>query len=1167
MDFYTSAQRQQLAPLIALDLGEIEPHLRKHLEEGNVGHKFWDNVIIKNRLLSAKYILRYVTNEEDVAKDIGLHKAKQEGVHSHLSPFNASSDLFPNGILSDKWFVKYVEQLPFALVSVHTLPGDKSQDEVLGATLATLRQKYSDFGVRFVAIVTSGSTNADVDEDRIAALRQFSGLPRLSGLFYLNTEPQTLDRDCGVLVSTMFSTLKPAATDFYSLIEHRVKQRYKKYYSVPPSPKETVVALTPKILEVRCLIKQAMLSQFMHPHNVEPSLSTIEQSYEMLISLMRELGPTFFLSTLTSHDEALYAQWRTLLDIIAIHLIRGYFSVEEPVAALRKHEAHIANVLDLIQSRPEDEKQVWVSIQYQWLGDLMSEIPPSVVKDLYLVTKGKNKSNLKSTSYFGGLTFHDNFYSHVVTEVPLIYVRAAGKLSRSEFVFSSQCFPHIFADTRAVKLHRIKLLETAKARAAKQESTGARATGLIDLIEWEIAEEFMNLEQYEAAIEHYSSILSNSENVRWTAINGMVSQRIVLALQKMGDSERVLQQIAEISITSRSLKGHLKPPELNGAISVRLNGNQNFLEIKASIFNESSSSDTHAYDTIVSQLNIRPNFATSVFDLLYPGCEVKVTLDRLIVEHTATNLTLSNTGNGGTEVQTVPISNQESTFDDVDVRNTFILRLKELVTEPGFYEIKSITAHVKIVIATETGSVEFTRVEAHEYNSAVLKYSMKVLSEDANGVLQLKTKRLEGASATKLFVKPYRPDVAVKLTFPFVSAIVGEKFDLSFNLAFAKPQVDRFTFQAVHLEAKTRVLEDGVETEDLHVQANWQFMKDDEPLDILEFISSTETSCARNLQVSIRRSPSTGNLQKRDLRIVFVINMIVIEESGEVSSYDLESYELPVMSEPFASNFLVLPRAKENGSLPMPNPFIIGSETGDLSKEYSMPLPSRAWLARVVLSDPLKLLESGLVEITQAEIFVKSKNPEIVVEWESSPLQKPGLFEQLFLTSSKHRFTHRNVKVMANASLGWKRKDQEIQNTYETEEWEITLPLQDPRVLLLAEKRAGREVVLKYTVENPTPRILTFTTTMVTEHTPLSGTVWNFDSHENIVPQKQKAFPVLPFSQYKMTFVGTYEVDEDTAEVELPQLEVYDVNYKVSLPTLPLEDSIRAAETALIMKT
>jgi len=262
----------------------------------------------------------------------------------------------------------------------------------------------------------------------------------------------------------------------------------------------------------------------------------------------------------------------------------------------------------------------------------------------------------------------------------------------------------------------------------------------------------------------------------------------------------------------------------------------------------------------------------------------------------------------------------------------------------------------------------------------------------------------------------------------------------------------------------------------------------------------------------------------------------------------------------------VSPNCNAKGELEMPNPFILGIDSGNPSKDYSMPLPSRTWRADIAIDDKLKLIEAGDMELLKAHLNLKSNNAEIVVEPVEETVTTKDMVSQLFVTKSKHRFTDRNVTVVAQANFEWKRKGTDLVNVYETDEWELLLPLQDPRILLQVTDIDAQNMRLAYTIENPTPRILTFTTTLAVDGAALQGTNWLFEAPRNLLPTKQSAFPVLPFSQYQMVYLGQYQLDEKEQDIQLPHLHVYDVNYKVSLPTLPLDDKVISDKLALYIK-
>lgn len=246
MEFYEQCQIQQVAPLITLSLHELNAtsHLKCHLRKSDIANCVWDNSILKNRLLSAKYILEFC--DEETARARIETRPKEDGAHSLISPFNVESDLFPNGILSEQWFLKYTRDVPFAFVQTHLLDDDPTTDEALGLALAAKRQEYASFGVKYVAVLLSDG-DPIADQDRVDKLRLVSGLPRLTGIFYLNADPETLERDCGILASSIFSNLKALAADFYSGVEARIKQRYKKYYTMPSFDNvDTKISLTPR---------------------------------------------------------------------------------------------------------------------------------------------------------------------------------------------------------------------------------------------------------------------------------------------------------------------------------------------------------------------------------------------------------------------------------------------------------------------------------------------------------------------------------------------------------------------------------------------------------------------------------------------------------------------------------------------------------------------------------------------------------------------------------------------------------------------------------------------------------------------------------------------------------------------------------------------------------
>ena len=116
MDNYDLVFFRQASPLLVVHSTANNTGvdtLNDAFSQYNLGSCVWDNSILKNRLLSLKYIIKFY-HQQGVYDEF---MTESDG-HLVLSPFNPKSDLFPNGILSQKWFRKYYEKHPFAVVCI-----------------------------------------------------------------------------------------------------------------------------------------------------------------------------------------------------------------------------------------------------------------------------------------------------------------------------------------------------------------------------------------------------------------------------------------------------------------------------------------------------------------------------------------------------------------------------------------------------------------------------------------------------------------------------------------------------------------------------------------------------------------------------------------------------------------------------------------------------------------------------------------------------------------------------------------------------------------------------------------------------------------------------------------------------------------------------------------
>lgn len=1165
MEFYNTHQIQQLAPLVTLSLHNTDAatHLKSHLQKSDIANCIWDNSILKNRLLSAKYVLQFC--DEAAARANIERKPKEEGTHSATSPFNAESDLFPNGILSEKWFAKYTQNLPFALVQTHIL-GDPADDEALGEELAAQRQRYADWRVKYVAVLLSDG-DPIVDQDRIDKLRLLSGLPRLTGIFYLNSDKDTLDRDCGILASSLFNNLKAPAADFYSGVEARLKQRYKKYYTMPSyDAVDTKVDLTPKVLEVRNMIKQAIILQLIHPHNVESSFAMLELSYERLIDLTADHADVFFSESVSDHDTRLYAQFRQLLDVIAIHLIRGYLSTEEPTAALRKHEAHIANVLSLCKDQPKSDNAAWVSVQYQWLAELMQMVPPSVLSDLELSHQVKQKSYQNCVAYFGGSTFHDTFNSTITTQAFLIFLKAFTKLKETEVGYIQLPYLKKLDSVKELQNRRIELLDKAK-DALQAKAQDHQLDGVLSYLDWLLAEEQYHNEQYEDAEQTYRAILDRKLPHGWRSIRQLLTQRLVDIYRKLNSSDKLIEAVAVLASQNGDTHGPaIEKLTLDRSAEINFDASESFFNVEVNLFNSNLKKEFFAFDTIVTQLAFSQSFSTDHLREFITDGTVQLSIEKVVVNYDGRPILIKNqeAGRNFSQVQLGNVSEYNADLSVAD--STHTLQILDEVMKPCKYKIESVEIMSVLTIKASGHTVTLRKSEIHSLltrkNQA---QSFTALIKEGN-CLKRNVIRAQGQDAFECTVQPYKPDVSVALSQPLASIIMGEKIEVPLRISCNKAPNHKANFSSLNIQLKSRLLEGEQEQEYLVPQTNWKDLKDDEDLSILNLFDSDGT-VESSIQVSIRKPPSM--LPKLDIKLVLEMQLLVGESDKSLSVYDLKVIDVPVLWRPFLTKLGVTPRYREDSSLDMKNPFILSDKEGDVDKNLSMPSPSRVWAAEATIKDTHQLIGKNSITIKRCLFTLRSKNPEVEVQIIEDARQSALYASQVFVSNSRHRYSHRLIGVAVSALYIWTRGENGPENEFETDEWEVSLPLQDPRVLLHSAVTKDGKTVLKYVIENPTSRIFTFTTSLTTEESALRGVNWKFEDDSNIVPLKQGAFPVLPFSRHEMVFTGTYEVDEDEAieQVELPQMHVYDLNYKVSLPTLPVSESVVARAERLYMKT
>lgn len=1142
MDNYKSVFFRQASPLLVVHStinNSISDTILDGFSRYDLGSCVWDNAILKNRLLSLKYLIKIHRSDEAYAD----FESNSDG-HLILSPFNPESDLYPNGILSDNWFNKYFDKKPFAVVVIF------SDNDTLVERLRNMKALYAPYRIRLVVIIVGNP-----DDDRMTVLRQETNIAK-ADLFRLKDSADVL-KDAESTVAMIASSLKTSASTFYSDIQHRIRQRHKKYYTLADGhAADTKVTLTPKFLETRNLIKEALINEFISPNNLEPTLTTFESAYQNLIELIDE-NFSSLTQDLSTHDEKLKLQLQTLTDTTAFHIVRGYISVEKPIVALKKHTAHIVNVSEVLGTQ-----QNWLSNQYEWLAELLSIVPPTTLS--LAMAPAKKTTKVPTLPFFGGFQFLDGEYYNVFSHPGMIYMKAASLLTEDSNL-----------------IHRAELLERALEYFKEQTNESGTHVGILQYLNWELAEAYERLlPKSGKALKFYEACFSYAgKESHWSGINSLLVSKLLSEYQAKNDQEKVYDTL----IFASCMKDLTKlSPQLNQLAidDVKVSQTHKLIEVEVLCFKDETSRAISVFEQLGTQLTITPRIDLNQLQKL---ANVKSALSLK-----ATKITLKyKTTEGKGVLKNVSIIHEESAKQEVFIlpeleavdelligsadlyfntapKSQKIIQVFQPCQRSGTYVVEAVD--VELIIVDSLGAKLFSQdmsIQVADTQTENLKHGLWhhawIYSRDETRIAKKHSLRLHNDPPYMARVTPMKPKVAVSLHASELKSIVlGERIIVPFTISHQITGSTAVDYGQVSLAVKIDIVGEGGEKDNISVQANWDNLKDDEPLS-LDDISGKDASKNHKLNISLSWRPNVPLPESNSYRISISMQTWVKdnEENGEMAIYDTAQFACPIISRPFRPQFSIFPRYQEEGRNDMPCPFVVLN--GEGAPMSSMPLVSRLWQGSLRLTPIPEAFGGELPEVVRATYNIRTKNQEVNIDYVGDTDAESGLIRQLFASNCKSG-SHRNVVVITTVTIEWKRSAQTRVNVFESEEWEITLPLSDPRVLLEVVQSSATCVKLKYIIENPTPRIFTFTT-LLSPHETTDGTSWDMSDSRNMLPLEQAPFPVVPFNRHTMEYYCSCDNTEPV--VDLPRMKVYDIHYKVFLPPLAVTSNARVVQKNL----
>lgn len=1161
MDNYDLVFFRQASPLLVVHStasSTVVDTLNDAFSQYDLGSCVWDNSILKNRLLSLKYIIKYY-HQQGVYDEF----VTESDGHLICSPFNPKSDLFPNGILSQNWFRKYYERHPFAVVCIIEDNNDLEQ------RLKEMKAVYTPSRIRLVVIVVG----KNIEDDRLNSIRVGANISKTD--LYQLEDSASLHKDSETIVATITSTIKTTASSFYSDIQHRIKQRHKKYYTLAEATDiDTKVTLTPRFLETRNLIKEAIINEFISPHNMEPTLSTFETAYQNLIELLDENFPASIISELSDHDKELMLQFQNLIDTVAFHIVRGYLSVERPIVALKKHTAHVVNVTEVLGS----SRQKWLSSQYEWLAELMSTVPPSILDQNDAKQAKKTKNKLPTMPFFGGFQFFDGDYYDVYSHPGLIFMKAASLLNDDS-------------------IHRAELLEQAS-NSFKNDSeatSGAAdkkpSTGFIQYLDWELAQTFEKLlPKGDKALQYYESCFSYSDRkANWSSLDSALVSKLMKEYELRNNTEKLVAtavRAASMNDVSK-LSFHTKKIPIN---SIDLEKDYNVINVGILCFKDLSSRSLSVFEPLGTQISIRPLVdLAKLADILSIDGKLSLTINSLSINYQKIDgqgkgnlkkVVLTHAPGSSTDLCPMKpdLEDEDGTLQGLaDLTMNFnanvpkVIQVFQSCQRAGTYIVSSVD--VQLEISDESGSVKIVQdkliaIDAPHLGPELWHHDWVYVTEDGSNVAKRIPIRLHHDPPYMARVTPLKPKVSVSSQPTNIKSIVfGERVTIPFNISHELIGENKIGYGKVQLSAKVDIIGglDG-EKEFISTQVNWDNLKDDEYLS-LDNLSAKNGSEEHKLNIALHTRPNGPSLDSKSYRLNISMQTWVQdllgeatseEDDAEIAVYDTALFVYPILNKPLRCGFSVFPRYRDEGISDMPCPFVVLD--GEEAQPTSMPIVTRLWQGSLRLAPVEDCFDGQLPEIVKTTFNIRTKNQEVNIEKVGEAEENGATRTQLFTSRSKSG-SHRNVLVSTSVVIEWRRPGQnERTNVFESEEWEIALPLSDPRVLLEVEEEDSQSVKLKYILENPTPRTFTFTTLLAPNETT-DGTSWDVSDARNTLPLELPAFPVLPFNRHTMVYHCRCSNESET--VDLPRFKVYDVHFKVFLPTLAVTRKARVVNKSL----
>jgi tetratricopeptide (TPR) repeat protein len=1037
-------------------------------------------------------------------KPVDQYSLPNKIVPSPLSPSSEGSPIHPNGMLSVDWVQKYRAIVPCLYVGFYHIDAEAQDVETFDGELAKeINTLREQLMRRNVRLLTI------VVSERSTALNpdldeRVDNIRRITGL---NSRNGLLFLSSGAPkeVSTF-------ALDVLQVMNAVSSEFYGNLDKTIRKKKAKVQSALPQdpIIKNRAEVRYSLKLGFINEtrQQYDYAIKSYEAAYENLVELLKTIP-------IDGED---WVQARLLLDITIFHIVRLNFYLEQTNTAYKKFDIHIQSVIYFLKLKDISVASFsacnWLSQQFKWLAQLSDLAPTSLIpSDVPFKSDSINKVSPLVLPHSGYL------YLQAVD-----LLRRRGETENENAGDIDLYGKSLVKDDYEDSL--INLLKFAKLAFQKKDNTFNRS---IAYVNYQLAEEYLKLSDFEKAFKFLEQTLDSLKEDDWTYLLSVVHSKLFECSVKLKKYYSSVLNLLEISL--------LPLKQLNRDAVEKVKG----MTSRDSSFNEflSSGGEELVINTDVdSSLDL---FETSI---LFKSGKVPLSKD---VDLQLKIKSKTNTIIDETELDDVLLTFEGSLSSvllkhDTEAKNSKITVLKAMeydsekncyigTTNLQFNPLQERIFTLKFpalkvglnLTSTVSGTMSYHDLFKVKLSTPIVMnaFQYRHVWFNDNGTQEV----IATITPSSCEIIPRTPETNVTVVRQPDFAVVGEK--LSLDLLIKNNDHENVD---ISLSANTTIGETVVEH-------SW-----DNSQEMLE-LKSVETGKDLHHSLSLIVPKIFDEDDKKDIRFVITITYY-INHDHEVPISNIIEAVLPIV-DPFKINVSIHPRVRDDD---LPKTFEI--EEGDAA----IPKPSRYWFMKMTISTETDVD----VKVLEDSLTLKSYNEHVICRELTDQHEKnikDAKIESYHYVETviDDGHTYRNVSFEAVLALKWKREDSEVVNDYIHEPWKLSLPLLDPRVLLdVNTNDDNNDLILTYLIENPTSRVFSFSTSLIeNQNFQVTGT------------KSLNQLSVLPCTRQAVVFHATPLA---SGWLQLPQLKVYDLNYRVNLPTLPITERAQSHKQEVYVK-